>query len=177
MEEEVLKEIEGFPCYAVSNFGNVYSNKKMSDGEYKILKPGISGRDYKRGYGYYFVNIFDSNGKVRNRSIHRLVTTAFIPNPENKPWVNHKDCNKMNNHVSNLEWCTERENYDHAIKNGLFLSGENNPMATLTCEKVKEIRERYSRGNTSYTIMGKEYGIAFQTIGLIVNHKRWKNIP
>lgn len=68
------------------------------------------------------------NGKQKNISVHRLVGIMFIPNPENKPEINHKDTNKLNNHISNLEWNTKKENIEHAWDNGLckIVVGEGN---------------------------------------------------
>lgn len=63
--------------------------------------------------------MLSKDGKVKNESIHRLVAQAFIPNPDSKPQVNHIDCNTLNNNVSNLEWCTAKENTVHAWKNGM----------------------------------------------------------
>lgn len=73
-------------------------------------------------YGYHRVT-FCVKGKRTNHSVHRLVAKAFIPNPESKPQVNHKDGNKLNNSVANLEWCTNEENQKHAAATGLTNKG------------------------------------------------------
>ena len=67
--------------------------------------------------GYYYVKLFQ-DGKGQQKAVHRIVAEAFIPNPNNKPQVNHKDRNKGNNDISNLEWVTRAENQSHAIRNG-----------------------------------------------------------
>ena len=64
------------------------------------------------------VNLYDSSGVCHKKYVHRLVAEAFIPNPENKPNVNHIDCNVKNNDVSNLEWCTQSENILHCSRLG-----------------------------------------------------------
>ena len=95
----MLKQIEGFEDYYVSDKGDVYSNKRS---KLKKLKPGNTS-------GYLRIIICNA-GHPKGFLIHRLVAQAFIPNPENKPCVNHKDGNKHNNCVDNLEWCTYEEN-------------------------------------------------------------------
>lgn len=104
--EEIWKLIPDYDeKYIASNFGKV---KIQSNG--KLLKL------IERG-GYYRV-VLINKGKYKHVSIHRIVGQLFIPNPENKPQINHIDYDKKNNHVSNLEWCTHNENIAHANLNG-----------------------------------------------------------
>lgn len=106
-EKEIWKEIDGFPDYEVSNLGRVCSFKKKYP---KILKPG------KNRYGYLYVILYNG-GKMIGKTIHRLVAEAFVPNPDNKPQVNHIDEDKLNNVVDNLEWVTCKENNNHGTRN------------------------------------------------------------
>ena len=87
--------------YKVNINGDVLGQKGA------VLKPGVDSKGYK------FVNVYD-NGKPFHLSIHRAVALTFIPNPNNLPQVNHIDENKQNNHVSNLEWCTNKQNHDYS---------------------------------------------------------------
>lgn len=99
-----MKEI--YPNYYITELGDIFSNKT---GKLKPLKKFVNEK------GYLFVRLY-VNGKARKSFIHRLVAVAFIPNPENKPQVNHKDGDKTNNAVPNLEWNTGKENVKHAIE-------------------------------------------------------------
>lgn len=95
--------IIGYENYSIDEFGNVYSFKTQ-----KFLKPNITKN------GYYTVQLFN-NGKGKRLLIHRIVAKMFIPNPNNYQQVNHKDENKCNNHVANLEWCTPKYNMNYGI--------------------------------------------------------------
>lgn len=104
------KESDLISTVMVGDNGTFYSKRYK-----KIINGTITG---KKGQKYLTVS-YRSNGKVKHYKAHRLVANCFIPNPENKPTVNHKDGNKLNNHKDNLEWCTMLENNVHAIKYGL----------------------------------------------------------
>lgn len=97
---------------------------------------GKSGRELKPGVlknGYKFVVIYP-NKKLNTICVHRLVAIAFLQNPNNLPCVNHKDGNKMNNNVSNLEWCTHQYNNQQAVYQGL--KGDNKPVICIETGKV-----------------------------------------
>ena len=108
MNTEIWKDIEGYEgYYQVSNFGNVRSVDRVieySDGV-KRLRKGRILKPYKNRDGYLTCDL-RKNSKHKISKIHRLVSEAFIPNPSNLPEVNHKDEDKTNNCVDNLEWCT-----------------------------------------------------------------------
>lgn len=99
---EEWKKVEKFPNYSVSNMGRIRNDKTN-----KMMK-------LHKANGYYKVDL-RGNEKKQLR-VHRLVATAFIPNPRNKPQVNHKDGNRSNNNVDNLEWCTNQENILHSYR-------------------------------------------------------------
>ncbi|GAA4391717.1 NUMOD4 domain-containing protein [Hymenobacter koreensis] len=114
--EELWKDIPGYDgVYQVSTFGRIRSFSKVNarDGRLHIRRPGLTN-------GYYKVCLYDKHSKVKAISVHKLVATAFIPNPNDYPVINHIDCNKLNNNINNLEWCTRKHNTQHAVRMGLF---------------------------------------------------------
>lgn len=105
---ECAKFIEGYEgLYSIDRNGRIYSHKRN---KYLSLKPASIN-------GYVQVVLY-KDGKVRMFGVHRLVAKTFIPNPNDLPVVNHRDNNRANNRVDNLEWCTQKENVHHAIAEG-----------------------------------------------------------
>ena len=127
---ELWKPVPVFDKYHVSNFGRF---KSFHKGKTKILKPAPALN------GYLQVGLCKDN-QQKNFLVHRLVALAFIPNPNGKPQINHRDGNKLNNHVSNLEWCTPSENQRHAYDTGLSPLGEEHGRAKLTNEQARYVR-------------------------------------
>ena len=156
-ESEVWKDITGYEgLYMISNKGNVYSVRRRDSRGIKcggrILKPRYSGN------GYLQVDL-RNNGKRKTKYIHRLVTEAFIPNPESLPQINHIDEVKDNNNVENLEWCdsmynnnygTKIERLSKKVKAVNAKTGE-----TITFNSTAEAeRKGYSRGGVSTACRG-----------------------
>ncbi|HYF67609.1 MAG TPA: NUMOD4 motif-containing HNH endonuclease [Ohtaekwangia sp.] len=125
-----IRNEDGF--YEVSNYGRA----RNTFGEIKI--PRLSKK------GYYRLQLF-IYGKKKCPYLHRLVAKAFLPNPNNLPQVNHIDCDKTNNNINNLEWCTNKQNYQHSEANGRqdhkYLTGDESAGALLTNEQAEEIRK------------------------------------
>lgn len=114
---EIWRDIEGYEgIYQVSSWGGVrkFTPNAVVDlislkiySNYKMLNPERTKKGYLR------VDLYDADGNRKHYKVHRLVANAFIPNPDGKPQVNHKDGNKKNNSVTNLEWVTDAENKKH----------------------------------------------------------------
>lgn len=152
------KLIEGFDgVYSVSNYGEVRNNKTG-----KLMKPR------KNETGYLRINL-TKNGKPKCMRVHRLVAQAFIPNPENKPEVNHIDFNRENNCVSNLEWVTNQENTQYSVCNRIF-PGQQKKRNNKTGER------NISHYNGFYVvrIYGKKY--VSKSFKNIDDAKQWRDL-
>ena len=162
---EKFKQIKGYENYLISDQGRVYSYYTK-----KFLKP------HKNTCGYLFVVLY-KNGVCKNYRIHRLVALTFIPNPENKRTVNHIDGCKINNHVSNLEWCTNKENIRHAMDTGLRDNkGSKHYRAKLLEKEVLEIRRIFATGEYTKAALGRMFGVTRMLISYIVRRKNWVHI-
>lgn len=156
--------IKNFSDYTIDKDGNVYSYKSN-----KYLKTRVD-----RG-GYVTINIQDDSGRNRTKRIHRLIAEAFIPNPDNKPEVNHIDTNKQNNSINNLEWVTSKENKTHAYLNDLYPIGENHGNAVLKESIVITICEMLQEGVRNKDISEK-LGVHKDVISHIKLGDVWKEI-
>lgn len=136
-DEIEVKDIKGYEgLYSVDTNGNVYSHPDRSNHkERKKIKGFIMDN------GYVYVYLY-KNSKRNTYKVHRLVAETFLENKENKKQVNHKDGDKTNNCVNNLEWCTQSENQRHAFKNGL-----NKGNFGTTNGMHKAVEQYYKNGN------------------------------
>lgn len=156
--------------YEVSNYSRVKSCiKKGSRNELIILFTTNKN-------GYNTISLL--NGKKRkNTSVHRLVAQAFIPNPENKPQINHKNGIKTDNRIENLEWATASENTQHAYDTGLEKKkiGELNGRCILKELDVLKIKE-FIKQPHSLVELGNRYGVSSSTISNIKRGKTWAHL-
>ncbi len=171
---EQWRPVKGYEGkYVVSNLGNVMSLPRTyvdKDGSFCTVDGmTLTKTDDTRGYDRVSI------GKHKQRRVHRLVAEAFIPNPLNLPEVNHKDGNKKNNAVTNLEWVTHQGNIVHAVETGLF--GERAKKATP--EIVAAIRAEYVPYDREHSTiaLGKKYGIDPAYVWRIINGQKRKRLP
>lgn len=154
------KDIEGYPSYLIYNDGRVY-NKKTN----KFLKVHLDS------CGYQHVTLYRGTKKSRKTfKVHRLVAKAFIPNPNNYLEVNHKDENKQNNKVSNLEWCDRKYNCEYSAYQHI-----NEDINAITFEEAKLLPELINRG-FSIKLVSKIFKTSHITIRKIVNGSRYKHL-
>ena len=174
---EEWRDIQGYEgIYQISNLGRV----KSIGGRCGTVnrKEKIRAKSFTHD-GYEKIRL-QHNGKDETKRVHRLVADAFIPNPENKDTINHKDGDKTNNTVSNLEWLDRTEQMLHAYKLRLKApqNGSENVNAKLTDEQVREIRRLYIPYSKEYgtVALARKYGVTNRIIGLIVKNKEYKNV-
>lgn len=161
-------DIPDWNKYKISQNGEVFSKKRN-----KLLSVYFAENKYPR--------VSLCNGKQEKTfCVHRLVALAYIPNPDNKRAVNHKDGNKHNNNVSNLEWVTWSENQKHAVLNGLAIVpnlgyGENHPASKLNNVDVAMIKVLLDNGFNTEQI-AKRFNVHQTHISAIKLNKTWKQV-
>lgn len=138
--------------YEVSNYGNVRNIKTL-----KHIIGDINN------CGYYRVSLYE-NGKSKKYFRHRLVAMHFIDNPNNYEFINHKDGDKSNNAITNLEWCTQSYNEKHAFKTGLKQKTNEPFVVIFENDEIKRYENQHSLAN--------EIGVCQQTISMWLNGKR-----
>ena len=155
-KEVIWKDIKDFPNYEVNAYGLV-RNKKTQ----RILKPFLNNA------GYYQVGLYHE-GNRKKKLVHRLVAQAFIPNPQSKPYVNHINGHPTDNDVSNLEWCTQKENVRHAIDTGLTPT-------KYTEEQIHEVCRLLQDKLTIKEVSAKT-GVSIGTVKDVRARKTWTHI-
>lgn len=184
-EPEIWRDVPGYEgLYQVSDRGRVRSldrtiTAKRRSGPYQKRFPGKVLRTNK-GIAQYPGLTICKDGQRVDIFVHELVLEAFVgPRPPGMV-CNHRDSNRHNNVVSNLEWCTQFDNRHHSMDKGLWhpflLRGEASPSAKLTEEQVRNIRIRVTQGTSMYAL-AREFDVRDSTIYKIVHRQRWKHVP
>lgn len=165
--------------YQVTDTGIVYSllyNKTKELKQSNVHKNDPSNPHKRVVLTYH-------DGSRRKKLVHRLVAEAFIPNPHNKPQINHKDGNKSNNHYKNLEWSTQSENMKHAYyflghrairQSDKNRKGEQNPAAKLSIDNINHIKSLAQNKQLSQRKIAKQFNVSQGIINRIINNKVWK---
>jgi len=176
---EIWKPLVGYENeYDISECGKVISKDRfVNNGDNKMF---VKGRLMKitpcKRTGYCSVTL-SKNGSSSKLKIHRIVMKTFNPiENDEKYHVNHKDGNKLNNNVNNLDWTTPQENNSHSWEIGLQnpMRGSNHPSDKFTTFEVLEIRKRWAETKESHSRIAKDYGVGRKTISRIVNGKTYK---
>lgn len=160
-----LKDIPGHKgLYSITRTGQVWSHPGKSnhtDGMWVSLSATN---------GYRHVQLW-KNGVGKHESVHRLVAITYLPNPEGKPEINHKDANRGNNNVDNLEWVTTSENIQHCYSYGR----RTGPSRKLTPKAAKEARKLYATGTYSGQALADKYGVHAKTMWSLLQQKTYKD--
>ena len=156
--------------YIISNRGIVYTTNYLGKtGKFKALKVNIHDN------GYHSI-IMHYKGKEYPASLHRLVAEYFIPNPDGLPTVNHKDGDKSNNDITNLEWMTSKDNSIHAANNGLLPVGEKSRLSRITNDIAISLCKELENNSMSIYELADKYHTTYNTVYDIYRRKSWKQI-
>tara|TARA_R110000850_G_scaffold107837_2_gene219637 strand:- start:783 stop:1358 length:576 start_codon:yes stop_codon:yes gene_type:complete len=174
-DEEIWKGVVDYEAYyEVSNKGNIKSVDRVIPHINSVR--GMIGKCLKLQYGIYTYVRLSKEGNTKIKTLHRLVASAFLPNRENLPVVNHKNSDKHDNNVNNLEWCTHSYNVLHALENGASRAiGEFNGKSVLTDIQVIDIKYELSIGSSQKSL-SLIYNVHPSTISNINTGKCYKDI-
>jgi len=170
--DEIWKAVPGHEgSYEVSSLGHVKSLYRIYES-----RPGVRYTRQERILRQSITNHYPTVVLKKSLHVHRLVAKAFLPNPENKPQVNHINGNKSDNRAENLEWVTAKENVAHAAKVlGKDQAGERNGNSVLTENDVLDIRSIIAFGAKLADIK-RAYGLKWAHVSLINNRRCWAHI-
>ena len=174
--DEIWKKIPGFSMYEASNTGKLRSTNYKRTGKAMELKPSVSTD------GYVKTMLMRDDGIYKSKAVHYFVTLAFFGFRSGNQSVNHKDGNKTNNSIENLEYCSVSENITHAFRHGLMRPkiGSLNGMSKLTESDVAEIRSIAATRGRYYgrTEMAERFGVSPGHIKDIVTKRRksWPHV-
>lgn len=178
LTNEIWKPIIGYEgLYEVSSLARIRTVERIFikiNGQKIVIKERILKQGLNTA-GYLSVGIY-RNTKSTSTRVHRIFATAFIPNPQSKPNINHINGVKTDNRIENLEWCTQKENIQHAFRTGLVNNtGINNGQCLLNEKKVLAIKKLLLSGITQKEIAGK-YSVTRSCILKIHRKESWKHI-
>jgi hypothetical protein len=168
---EIWCVIDEYPDYMISNKGNV--QRIVSRG---TARPGNILKQEETNRGYLRVPLV-ANGVQKKLSVHRLVAKHFLEAVEGKCVCNHKDCCKTNNDVSNLEWCSHKENSQHAVSMGKIIPiyGEGQGSSKLKVGDVLHIKSLLKTGAKG-AVLSKEFKVSISNISAIKTGRNWKHL-
>lgn len=157
--------------YYCNELGEIKTTNWKNTGKEKIMSFCVNSSGY-----YQSVLVLD--GVKKTMKAHRIIAETFIPNPENKEQVNHKNGNKLDNRLENLEWMTREENIQHCVDNKLqtAFKGEEVGTSKLKEYQVLEIRAKYKPRVYTRKMLADEYKVSVATIKDVVSGKSWKHL-
>jgi hypothetical protein len=157
----MFKDIPGFEgLYAVSKSGDIYSHR---------LRKPLTGRFTNHKSPRKRVTLKDSSGISKEYFVHRLVALTYIPNPNNLPFINHKNGQPLDNRVRNLEWCTHSENMQHAYR--VIKAYHKSKINQQQADHIKSLK-----GKVTAKKIAEVYGISQSTVGHIWTNRKWRNL-